>query len=69
MQFIEALPLGAKISKGFEPFYCYRGFIKQKGIMNTIIRISGSAISFAVSGDRWPIREACAVRVLRGGEK
>jgi hypothetical protein len=37
--------------------------------MNTIIRISGRAISFAVSGDRWPIREACAVRVLRGGEK
>ena len=25
--------------------------------MDTIIRISGSAISFAVSGDRWPIRE------------
>ena len=37
--------------------------------MDTITRISGSAISFAVSGDRWPIREACVVRVLRGEEK
>ena len=54
---------------GFEPFSCYRGFTRHEGIMDTITRISGSAISFAVSGDRWPIREACAVRVLRGGEK
>jgi len=49
-------------AKGFEPFSCYRGFTRQKGI-------SGSAISFAASGDGWPVREACVVRVLGGGEK
>ena len=43
-------------AKGFEPFSSYRGF-------------TGSAISFAVSRDGWPVKEACVVRVPGGGRK
>ena len=64
---IEARPLGAKVSRRFEPFSCYRGFTKQEGIMDTLsglAAVRSISPSVAIAGPlEKPVRSAsCAAQ-------
>jgi hypothetical protein len=67
---IEHLPLGAMVSKMVLNLFPLIGDSPGRKILpNTIIRISGSAISFAISDHGWPVREACVGPLPSRGQK